>query len=100
MIVTTRTTIEPRGQLIRPMIFLSQTRKPNISFNISTSLTKVRKLFNAIKDALNGYQTSCINCWKPIKAHITEHEALPREALKLQQQPQWLGVVETYIKPS
>ena len=48
------------------------------------SLTKVGKLFNAVNDASNGYQTSYIDRWNPIKTHITKHEALPREALKPQ----------------
>ena len=68
--------------LIGPTIFLS--RKPNIFVNISMSLTKVGKLFNAVNDASNGYQTRCIDRWNPIKTHITKHEALPREALKPQ----------------
>ena len=53
-------------------------RKPNISVNISISLTKVGKLFNAINDASDDYQTNCIDHWNPIKTHVTEHEALPR----------------------
>ena len=42
------------------------------------------KPFNAVNNATDGYKTSCINHWKPIKAHIIEHEALPREAFKPQ----------------
>ena len=33
-------------------------------------------------NASDGYKDSCINHWKPIKAHIINHEALPKEALK------------------
>ena len=70
--------------LIGPMISLTQTSKPNTSVNISTSLTKVGKLFNVVNDASNGYKTNCVDRWKLIKTHITEHETLPREALKPQ----------------
>ena len=48
-------------------------------------------------NASNGYKDSCINHWKPIKAHIINHEALPKEALKPPQQSQRLGTMGMYI---
>ena len=39
---------------------------------------KVRKPFNAINNATDGYETSKTDCWRPIKAYITKHKALPK----------------------
>ena len=47
-------------------------------------LTKIIKPFNAVNNASDSYKTNCIDHLKPIKTHITEYEALPREALKPQ----------------
>ena len=82
VIVTTRTTTKPRGQTDTIDDLSLTNEQTNMSINISTSLTKEGKLFNAVNDVSDGYKTSCVDRWKPIKAYITEHEALPREALK------------------
>ena len=42
----------------------------------------ITKPFNVVNNASGGYKTNCIDCWKLIKAYITEHKALPKEALK------------------
>ena len=51
---------------------------------MSISLMEETKPFNVVNNALGGYKTSYTNRWKPIKIHIIELEALPKEALKPQ----------------
>ena len=56
--------------------------KSNISVHISMSLTNGRKPFNAIDNASDGYETSCIDRWRPINAYITEYGSVTKRSIK------------------
>uniref|UniRef100_A0A7N2KXM2 Uncharacterized protein n=1 Tax=Quercus lobata TaxID=97700 RepID=A0A7N2KXM2_QUELO len=53
---------------------LAQTNLLDISIHHSTSLMNGDKSFNVVYNTSNGYDTSCIDRWRPIKAYITEPE--------------------------
>ena len=46
------------------------------------SLTNGGKPFNVVDNTSNGYKTSCIDRWRPIKAYIIEHGSVTKRGIK------------------
>ena len=64
------------------------------------SLTNVGKPFNAINNNSDGYETSCIDRWMPIKAYITEYGSITNRGIKATIKATAARCYGTIYKPS
>ena len=46
------------------------------------SLTNGGKPFSVVCNTSDGYKTSCIDCWRPTEAYITEPEGVTKRGIK------------------
>ena len=79
---------------------LAQTNSVDTSVHHSTSLTNGDKPFNEVFNISDGYKTSCIDCWRLIKAYITEPKGVTKRGIKATIKATMARCCETIYKHS